>query len=53
MLKNKSILVTGGAGSFGKKFIAGVFERYRPREVCVYSRDEWKQFEMREAIINL
>ncbi len=48
MLDNKSILVTGGTGSFGKKFIKGVFERYRPREVIVYSRDELKQFEMRE-----
>jgi len=48
MLKNKSILVTGGTGSFGKKFISRVFERYKPREVSVYSRDELKQFEMRE-----
>ena len=53
MLKNKSILVTGGAGSFGKKFISGVFEEYRLKAVRVYSRDEWKQFEMRETIGNL
>jgi len=48
MLKNKSILITGGTGSFGKKFISGVFERFKPRVVSVYSRDELKQFEMRE-----
>jgi len=48
MLNNKSILITGGTGSFGKKFISSVFERHKPREVSVYSRDELKQFEMRE-----
>ena len=48
MLKDKSILITGGTGSFGKKFIRGVFNQYKPREVIVYSRDELKQFEMRE-----
>ena len=48
MLNNKSILVTGGTGSFGKKFIATVFKQYEPKEIIVYSRDELKQFEMRE-----
>jgi UDP-N-acetylglucosamine 4,6-dehydratase len=52
MLKNKSILITGGAGSSGKKFIVG-FLKNIDRAVGVYSRDEWKQFEMRKAIINL
>jgi len=46
MLNNKTILVTGGTGSFGKKFIKTVFERYEPKKVIVYSRDELKQFEM-------
>jgi len=49
MLNNKSIMVTGGTGSFGKKFIATVFKKYKPKEIIVYSRDELKQFEMRET----
>lgn len=46
MLNGKSILVTGGTGSFGKRFVSTVLERYRPERVVVYSRDELKQFEM-------
>jgi UDP-N-acetylglucosamine 4,6-dehydratase len=41
-----SILVTGGTGSFGKKFIRTVLDRFEPRRVIVYSRDELKQYEM-------
>jgi len=48
MLDNKKILVTGGTGSFGKKFISVVFKKYKPSQVIVYSRDELKQFEMRQ-----
>jgi len=43
---NKSILITGGTGSFGKKFIKTVLNDYKPKRVIVYSRDELKQFEM-------
>jgi len=46
MLNNQTILITGGTGSFGKKFIQTVFEKYKPKKVIVYSRDELKQFEM-------
>lgn len=46
MLQGKSILVTGGTGSFGKRFIRTVLERYDARRLIVYSRDELKQFEM-------
>jgi UDP-N-acetylglucosamine 4,6-dehydratase len=46
MFNGKSILVTGGTGSFGKAFIKTVLERYKPRRVIVYSRDELKQYEM-------
>ena len=46
MLDDSSILVTGGTGSFGKRFVATVLERYRPKKIVVYSRDELKQFEM-------
>lgn len=42
----KSILVTGGTGSFGKKFVSTLLTRYRLRKVVVFSRDELKQFEM-------
>jgi len=48
MLNNKSILVTGGTGSFGKKFIETALDRYKPKKLIVYSRDELKQFEMQQ-----
>ena len=50
MLNNKSILVTGGTGSFGKKFIKTVLGRYSPKKIIVYSRDELKQFEMQQEL---
>lgn len=46
MFNNKNILITGGTGSFGKKFIKILLDRYKPNKVIVYSRDELKQFEM-------
>lgn len=46
MFNDKNILVTGGTGSFGKRFIATLLERYKPNRLVVYSRDELKQFEM-------
>lgn len=48
MLDNKSILITGGTGSFGKQFIKTVIKRYKPKKLIVYSRDEFKQFEMQQ-----
>lgn len=48
MLNDKSILITGGTGSFGQKFVHSVLERYSPKRVIVYSRDELKQYEMKE-----
>jgi UDP-N-acetylglucosamine 4,6-dehydratase/5-epimerase len=45
-LNDKSILVTGGTGSFGKHFLKSVVERYKPRRLIIFSRDEMKQFEM-------
>ncbi len=44
MLNNKTILITGGTGSFGKKFIEMIFANYEPKKVIIYSRDEYKQF---------
>ena len=48
MFDNKSIMVTGGTGSFGRKFIAALLKRYKPARVVVFSRDELKQFEMQQ-----
>ena len=48
MLNNKSILITGGTGSFGKKFIETILNRFHPQKVIIYSRDELKQFEMQQ-----
>lgn len=46
MLNNKTILVTGGTGSFGKCFTKYVLEHYNPKKIIIYSRDEFKQFIM-------
>jgi len=46
MLKDSSILITGGTGSFGHTFIPMTLEKYNPRRLVVYSRDEMKQWEM-------
>ena len=46
MLKNTSILVTGGTGSFGNTFIPMTLEKYNPKKIVVFSRDEMKQWEM-------
>jgi UDP-N-acetylglucosamine 4,6-dehydratase/5-epimerase len=50
MLNDKSILITGGTGSFGKAFVKTVLERYpRVKRLVVYSRDELKQYEMSQV----
>ena len=46
MLKNSSILITGGTGSFGHAFIPMTLEKYNPERIVVFSRDEMKQWEM-------
>jgi UDP-N-acetylglucosamine 4,6-dehydratase len=48
MFNNKSILITGGTGSFGKRFTAYLTKNYSPKKVIIYSRDELKQFEMQQ-----
>jgi UDP-N-acetylglucosamine 4,6-dehydratase/5-epimerase len=47
-LNDKSVLVTGGTGSFGKHFVKMVIEHYRPRRLVIFSRDELKQSEMQQ-----
>jgi UDP-N-acetylglucosamine 4,6-dehydratase len=49
MFNNKSILITGGTGSFGKRFSAYLTKNYSPKKVIIYSRDELKQFEMQQT----
>ena len=46
MFTNKTILITGGTGSFGKQFVRTLLKRYNPKKIIIYSRDELKQFEM-------
>jgi UDP-N-acetylglucosamine 4,6-dehydratase len=48
MFKGSNILITGGTGSFGQKFIATLLSHHQPRRVIVYSRDELKQYEMQQ-----
>src|SRR3990167_7297178 len=48
MLNNKSVLITGGTGSFGKKFVETVLNRYSPKRLIVFSRDEQKHFNMQQ-----
>jgi len=49
MLNNQSILITGGTGSFGKRFVQTTLERFQPKKLIIYSRDELKQFEMQQV----
>ena len=46
MLSSSTILVTGGTGSFGHKFIEMTLQLYNPKKIIVFSRDEMKQWEM-------
>lgn len=46
MLKNSTILVTGGTGSFGNTFVSMTLDRFNPKKIIIYSRDEMKQWEM-------
>ena len=48
MFDNKSILITGGTGSFGKRFSAYLLKNYSPKKIIIFSRDELKQFEMQQ-----
>ena len=52
MFNNKTIMITGGTGSFGRKFTEILLKRFRPKKVIIYSRDEFKQFEMSKIFNN-
>lgn len=49
MFTDASILITGGTGSFGKKYVETILKRYSPKRIVVYSRDELKQYEMSQT----
>ncbi len=48
MFNNKTILITGGTGSFGNKFVSVVLNEYKPKKIIIYSRDEYKQYLMQK-----
>ena len=52
IFNNKSILITGGTGSFGKSFIKRLLNFSKPKKIIVYSRDELKQFEFSNQLSN-
>ncbi len=49
MFNKKTILITGGTGSFGKRYVKTLIENYKPKKIIIYSRDELKQFEMQQT----
>ena len=49
MFNNKNILITGGTGSFGKKYTQMILAKYRPNKIIIFSRDELKQYEMAQT----
>ena len=49
MFNDKTVLITGGTGSFGKQAVQTILEQYQPKKVIIYSRDELKQFEILRA----
>ena len=52
MLKNKTILITGGTGSFGHAFVPMTLQKYDPKKLIIFSRDEMKQWEMAKLFGN-
>ncbi|NSW51081.1 MAG: UDP-N-acetylglucosamine 4,6-dehydratase (inverting) [Anaerolineae bacterium] len=52
MFNNQTILITGGTGSFGKQFTRMLLDRYNPKRIIIFSRDELKQHDMRMAFNN-
>ncbi|MGB5918369.1 UDP-N-acetylglucosamine 4,6-dehydratase (inverting) [Arcobacter sp.] len=52
MFNDKNILITGGTGSFGKKFTKMILEKYKPNKIIIFSRDELKQYEMSQDYNN-
>jgi UDP-N-acetylglucosamine 4,6-dehydratase len=53
VLDGKSILITGGTGSFGKRFTRRILEKYNPKKIVIFSRDEYKQFVMHQSLAEI
>ena len=49
---NKSILITGATGSFGKTFVKYLTKNFKPKKIIIFSRDELKQYNMRQEYSN-
>ncbi|MEA1956688.1 MAG: SDR family NAD(P)-dependent oxidoreductase, partial [Campylobacterota bacterium] len=49
MFNSKNILITGGTGSFGKKYTQTLLKNYKPNKIIIFSRDELKQYEMAQS----
>ena len=49
MFNNKNILITGGTGSFGRKYIEIILSKFKPNKIIIFSRDELKQYEMAQS----
>ena len=49
MFNNSTILITGGTGSFGKKYTQTLLKKYKPKKIIIFSRDELKRFEMKQV----
>jgi FlaA1/EpsC-like NDP-sugar epimerase len=50
MLNDKTIFITGGTGSFGKRFTRILLQRHNPKKIIIFSRDEFKQDEMKKQL---
>tara|TARA_B100000989_G_scaffold298614_1_gene288748 strand:- start:3402 stop:4406 length:1005 start_codon:yes stop_codon:yes gene_type:complete len=48
MFNNKTIFISGGTGSFGNQFVSTLIKKYKPKKIIIYSRDEYKQFNMQK-----
>ena len=49
MIKNSTILITGGTGSFGQKFVSHTLKKHSPKKIIIFSRDEMKQWKMAQS----
>ena len=52
-INGKIFLVTGGTGSFGKRFVFTLLEKYNPKKIIILSRDELKQYEIKKKFIKV
>ena len=50
MLNDKTVLITGGTGSFGNTFVPMTLEKFNPKKIIIYSRDEMKQWNMAKKL---